>query len=507
MKNILILGLDSAEYLFTLGRLIKSMPDQKISLLILDKEINAAGLIPGVDEIYTIESNKICGHLKNELFSDALAINLLSESLAKVEQKTWDKIINFGTTEFGRYLSSYLCLKHPESSFIGYRYDRAGELIPIDPWHTLSYALRDYKFYPLNELEVSHLSLETTLQLSSIAKNEEQGDIKVGIQIPRFTDDKNLSFKTLIEFIDILKTDLNYFPILLFDPADSNDEYAGKINRYFDNELEIISTNYLNLTKVLPLLDSLITIKSNLKNLAQQMGIPVIEIICGEEQLGVTWAPGERDITVISMDRIKGEDLYNVLTQQFELIDPELKIYHSQQDLIGARPIQLIGDRILSRDISISMSRYLIGKLYLNISESKILDEMILTPVEYLNEWQLQEKKFLAEVSRIILNSLRLLKQISESEQKINEFVESIDELISLGKSNSLVSIPILLFKYQIDLIPSKTELESIEKLIFNLKEGVQIVITVLKDLENAIWNKKKRIIIEKSIKNKTLTL
>ena len=172
--------------------------------------------------------------------------------------------------------ASYFSLKYQGAEFLGVRINEENKACPVGLWHTLTESLKDFPHFPLNDLETFHLSCEAPIIFSSRPLNENNGDIKVGIQIPRETDDKDLPFKTLIEFIDILRTDANYFPILLFDPNDFNDDYPGKINRYFDNEIEIINTNYLNLTKIIPLLDSFITSKEALKNLAQRGTAPYI---------------------------------------------------------------------------------------------------------------------------------------------------------------------------------------------------------------------------------------
>jgi len=511
MENILILNFDGPESLFSLGRFIKNIsinnPDSKVGLLVLDRDLDAAGLIPGIEELFYIRSNDIKEYLKRELFSDALAVDILMDTILKIEEKSWDKIIHFGSSDLGKYLSSYFTNIYPRASFVGYRYNELKTTSPRDKWHILSNALSPYPFNPLNDLEIFHLSLEIPFTQPNRILNENNHDIKVGIQIPSSTDDNNLPFKTLIELIDVLKTDLNYFPILLFDPADSNEEYAGKINRYFDNELEIINTNYLNLTKILPLLDRIITSKSTLKNLAQQSGIPVIEIMVGEESLKNNWAPGKKDLTLLNSERIRGEDIYNALTHQFDLIGDEVKIFNSHPDLIGSRPFQIKGPRNPLKDISSLMARYLIGKLYLNMADPEILSEISSRFEKELPDWQIREKEVICKVSRIILNSLRLLKQVTEKNENVAEFIESIDELLTHAKSNKLVAIPILLFKYQTDLIPLDTNLESFEKLIFNLKEGIQSVVLALKDIENAIWNMKKRTLIQKSLKNKTTNL
>jgi ADP-heptose:LPS heptosyltransferase len=511
MENILIINLDETSSLFSMGRLVKGLsiknPESKIGLLVLEEELNAAGLIPGVDEIFPIKTSEIQEYLKSELFSDALAINSFMETIAKVEEKNWDNIVNFGNDEVGKYLSSYFSLKYPDAKFTGVKFSEENNPIPVGKWHILANVLKEYSYYPLNDLEIVHLSSKAPISLSSRPSNEKKDDIKVGIQIPRRTDDKNLPFKTLIELIDTLKTDLNYFPILLFDPRDSNDEYAGKINRYFDNELEIISTNYLNLTKIIPLLDTLITSSKSLKNLAQQIGIPVIEAIGEKDHLDSTWAPGKKDLTVLGKDRLRGEDLYNVLTRQFKLLDPEVKLFASLKDSLGAWAYQLHGYREPARDIAVLMSRYLIGKIYLNISETEIFEEILENFGKELAEWQDREKEVLCEVSRIILNSLRLIKQITENPDKVKEFVESIDGLLKYAKTGNLVSIPLLNFKYQTELISTETDLYLFERIIFDLKEGVQTTMLALKDIENAVWNKKKKSIVEKSIKNRPVNL
>jgi len=198
--------------------------------------------------------------------------------------------------------------------------------------------------------------------------------------------------------------------------------------------------------------------------------------------------------------RIRGEDIYNVLTRQFDLIDPETNLFTTLKDLIGARPYQLKGSRL---NLPILMSRYLIGKSYLNISDPEILRELSNSFSKELPEWLITEKEILCEVSRIILNSLRLLKQLTKGPDKVSEFVASINELLKFSSSGHLVSIPLLDFKYQTDLIPSKTDLTLFEDLIFTLKEGVQNTLLALKDLEHAIWDKKKVSLIAKSLKNR----
>lgn len=501
MQNILIINLDETNSILSTSSLINSLrdyfPGVQLSFLTYDEEKQFCKLLPPLDSVFLIENKKIKSYLKGKIFPDAQAINSLEKTLSNVCLTNWDSIIHAGSSAEGSIVSSYLTTKLKTVNFHGLRLGLNKNLIPSNEWFLTQESLKNYKFNPLNSIEFLHLGNNLFFDPQISRKNS--GPKKIGIHLPSNPEEEFLPFQTLIELIESIKMSDRYIPILLVDLQDINKEYFTKLNRYFNYELEIVYPSFENIKKIISLLDLLISGKSRLKYIAQAEGISIIELT---NNLDDALIGPHNLILKKGIHRIKGTDIFNSLEGNFFDASGDFQTFSCIQDRIGYRPLRLYGSFTLSEEINLLMGRYLIGALYLQERDETILSEISELPQKEVSSWLRQEKEQANEISGKLLNTLRLLNLINESNSYKNDFIISLDELLGYANTECLNSIPILIFKYKIEN-SSNQDIKTFENHLFALKDQVQVVLSSIRDLENEAFNKKKESLIKKAFGNR----
>ncbi len=501
MQNILIINLDDTNSILSTGSLINSLrgyfPAAKLSYLTYDDEKQFAKTLPALDSFFQIEKKKIKTYLKGKIYPDALAINSLEHTLSNICLTNWDSIIHTGRSNEGAIVSSYLTSRQGSLNFHGLKMGPAHNLVPSNEWFLTQESLKNYKYIPLNSIEFLHLGNNLFFEPQIPRKNSAQK--KIGIHLPSNPEEEFLPFQTLIELIESIRMSDRYIPILLVDFLDINKEYFTKLNRYFNYELEIIYPNFENIRKIFSLLDLLVSGKSRLKYIAQSEGTSIIEIT---DHLEDALIGPHNLILKKGLNRIKGTDIFNSLEGNFFDTSGNFQTFSCVQDRIGYRPLRLYGSFSLSEEINRLMGRYLIGALFLQERDETILSEISELPQKEASNWLSQEKEKANEISGKLLNTLRLLNLINESNSYKNDFIISLEELLSFANVECLDSIPLLMFKYKIEN-SSNQELKDFENHLFALKDQIQVVLSSLRDLENLLWNRKKESLIKKAFANR----
>ncbi len=501
MQNLLIINLDGPESILFTGTLINSiksyLPDARICYLGLQEEINYFKALPFFEEFFPIEKKKIKTYLKGKIYPDALAINSLEKTISNVCKNSWDAIIHTGNSFEGATISSLINLKTLNANFYGKKLESTNTIFPSNHWFLCQESLKYYKFNPLANLEYLHLG--NNLFFDPQIPKKVHGHKKIGIQLPINPDDTFLPFQTIVEVIELLRSSEDYSPLLLVDFNHINKDYFSKLNRYFNYELDIAYLDFENTKKILIFLDCLISGKSQIKFIAHYEGVPLIEIT---DQLENALIGPKSLIIKKGLERIKGEDIYNLLKGNFFLNPVDFQLFSCTQDRIGYRLARLNGPFQIQEEITRLMARYLIGAIYLQERDETILSDIGDFPQKEALDWINKEKRLVEEISGKILNTLRLLSLIGENLSYKRDFVSSLDEVLSFSNMDNLISLPILIFKYQIENSNTE-EIKVFENFIFNLKELTQIVLSSIRDLENQIWNRKKVNLIKKAFGNK----
>ena len=98
-------------------------PNCEISFLVYEESARAAYILADVKKVFTIDRKRIGALKENRLFSDAFALNSLTEALDEIKKIEWKAIINTSNDVVGCHLLSYLTFDKAEV-FKGLRFNK-----------------------------------------------------------------------------------------------------------------------------------------------------------------------------------------------------------------------------------------------------------------------------------------------------------------------------------------------------------------------------------------------
>jgi hypothetical protein len=100
-----------------------------------------------------------------------------------------------------------------------------------------------------------------------------------------------------------------------------------------------------------------------------------------------------------------------------------------------------------------------------------------------------------------LLGTLRSLLQGQENKKASRDFVNNLSKLIAHSDDDSIVQIPVTMFKTKIESINAKTFEENtkeVELLLYNLKSDIQKVLHCIKKLGDHILAQKKEVFMHR---------
>ena len=100
-----------------------------------------------------------------------------------------------------------------------------------------------------------------------------------------------------------------------------------------------------------------------------------------------------------------------------------------------------------------------------------------------LLEWVEDQKETFTHVSRTLLNTIRALHQMKSDKSVSKTFVECLDKLFEFAKNDSMVRIPLLIFKSKLESLSSINKeqvIKEVNELLFNLKNEIQLIVNEL---------------------------
>ena len=111
-------------------------PSCEISFLVYEESARAAHILADVNKVYAIDRKRIGTLKENRLFSDAFALNTLTEVLGEVRKVEWKAVINTSNDIVGCHLLSYLTFDRPEI-FKGLRFNKNFNAESSSIWATV----------------------------------------------------------------------------------------------------------------------------------------------------------------------------------------------------------------------------------------------------------------------------------------------------------------------------------------------------------------------------------
>jgi ADP-heptose:LPS heptosyltransferase len=542
MKNILIINLRRIGDVYTTGHLINSLTQVEgnaVSLLVYKESAKAANNLKNLTNLHVIDRKEIITLKTNKLFSDGFSLEQLFTQLQGIKNQKWDEIINYSNDLVGSYLCSYL--RDSTEKVIGVHFNAQRSIVTNSDWEMLfNDVLPVVKYAPVHFVDCYHKMIGISHQsegekiitspghnatafsnISTIRKNlavtESTAKI-IGIQLKTSDAAKDIPEETILELLTLLKGTPELIPILLIAPIDEERKYAVEINEKFNNELAVVEADLQAVASVLMNIDLLITPDTAIKHIADLTETPVLEVSLGYAPFlkQGSYSPGSLILTDIIIERdftktgnskpakskIKAQDIMSSVLYCFtkaKSIRPRLSndvtLYSCSFDQLGARYSVVAGSVNAQIEIHRLMSRQLINVIYDHNESTEIYTDVTDFGSGAATTWSKNEKSNLTNVMKDLLGTLRSLLQSQENRKNSRDFVLNLGKLISHSEKNSIVQIPVMMFKTKIESINAKTfdeNAKEVEVLLYELKSDIQKVLQCINKLEDKIVVQKK---------------
>jgi hypothetical protein len=180
-------------------------------------------------------------------------------------------------------------------------------------------------------------------------------------------------------------------------------------------------------------------------------------------------------------------------------------LYKSSFDQMGICYSPIAGSINTEIEIHRLMSRQLINSMFEQNPDALIYQDVCNLDSGTATTWSNLEKNVVTNVMKDILGTLRSLLQSVENRKGSRDFVINLGKLISHVDSESLVQIPVSMFKSKIEAINASTFEENtkeVEILLYELKSDMQKILQCLKDLEEQINSRKMENMIAKNLES-----
>ena len=553
MKKILIINLRRLGDVFSTAHLINSLTangENQVSLLTYKESSKASHLLKNVNNVFEIDRKELITLKTNKLFSDGFAFEQLFNQLSPIKKQEWDQIINYSNDVVGAYLSSYL--KNSCKQVIGVHYNAQRNVVMQNEWELLfNDVLPVVKYAPIHFVDCYHKMAGSTLvkdgeKLNTNPKYNEmafnsinavrkahssiEGQCKaIGIQLKTADASKDIPEATLHELVDLIRSHEELIPFLLIAPNDDERRMAENFNNAHNNEVVVVEADLQAMASVLMNLDMLITPCTAIKHIADLTETPVLEVSLGhapflkqgsysKESLILTDVISNREFTKAnapSQTSITALDIMSCMLYTLtrsKSIKPRLSnnvtLYQSSFDQMGIRYTPIAGTVNTKIEIHRLMSRQLINTWFEQNPDMHICRDVCNLDLHAATEWTNTEKAVVTNVMKDILGTLRSLLQSSESKKSSKDFIMNLGKLISHIQSESLVQIPVSMFKSKIEAINVKTFEENtkeVEMLLYELKSDMQKILQCLQELEVQINTSKMDDMITRNLESTKL--
>ena len=552
MKKVLIINLRRLGDVFSTAHLVNSLTsngENQVSLLTYKESGKAAENLKNISSLYEIDRKEIITLKTNKLFSDGFAFEQLYNQLSVIKTQEWDQIINYSNDVVGAYLSSYL--KDATKQIIGVHYNSQRNVVTQNDWELLfNDVLPVVKYAPVHFVDCYHKMAGATLVKDGVkistnpkynesaynninavkmASEARENSKVIGIQLKTADPAKDIPEQTLHELVSLIRQNPELIPFILIAPNEDERRVAENFNKAHNGEIVVVEADLLAVTSVLMNVDLLITPDTAIKHIADLTNTPVLEVSLGhapflkqgsysKEALILTDVISNREFTKDNANSRTNITAYDIMAgvlyslSKSKTIKPRLSqgitLYQSSFDQMGIRYTPIAGTIDTQIEIHRLMSRQLINTMFEQNPDSNIYQDVCNLDLNMASEWTNNEKSIVTNVMKDILGTLRSLLQCAENRKSSRDFVMNLGKLISHIESESLVQIPVSMFKSKIESINVKTFEENakeVEVLLYELKSDMQKILQCLKELEIQINASKMEDMITRNLESTKL--
>lgn len=495
-----------------INSLVKENPHCEVAILTYSQNEKMTSLMSNVAQVFYIDSDYITSTLESPLFSDAYALNALTNALDECLETQWDDVINYSNDTIGTYIVSAL----EANRLTGTTISKFGSPLTSNQWATyLNFVNPNRENHLISNNTVRHYMMNmpyhqegnkikineeysaiATQNMTKIRKTKEttsNADI-IAISLETGMDGQIIDFHSLCEMIDTLESSDRYRAVLLLTGKPSEKQLVNDLNYKFDNNLISISTDYSALPSVLMNVDALVSVRNNQMAIADLLETRIIEIDTRETRTSNLFSvnPGNFLIKQLNNENICS-DVNFILNQEFETDLPVQsmnsinKTYAQLQDDYGTFSTQIRGELNLQSELRYHIERMFHYQLMGYPTNNELIEHIKEnTNKEDLEFFSSQVKDELTDTVKILLAALRSLKGVKQSKNNLQSFIGYLDTLIVRAKSDSITSGALAIFEGEIENInstDSEDNIKAIEQNLFGLKNNLQMLTNILTDL------------------------
>lgn len=530
MKKILIINLRRLGDVFSTAHLINSMTAgtlNQVSILTYKESSRASENLKNITNLFEIDRKGIITLKTNKLFSDGFAFEQLFNQLSEIKNQHWDQIINYSNDVVGAYLTSYL--KDSCKQVIGVHYNNNRNIVAQNEWELMfNDVLPVVKYAPLHFVDCYHKMTGTTLvkdgaklnnnpsynetafnNINAVRRECGEANSKIiGIQLKTADPAKDIPENILHDLVNLIKKNAELIPFILIAPNDDERRVATEFNKAHNDQIVVVEADLQAIASVLMNIDILVTPDTAIKHIADLTDTPVLEVSLGhapflkqgtysKDGMILTDVVSSRvfnQIEVVNQTSITASDIMICILYSLtrtKSIKPRLSnnvtLYQASFDQMGIRYTPVAGTINTKIEIHRLMSRQLINSMFEQNPDAYIYRDVCNLDLKTATDWTNSEKSVVTNVMKDILGTLRSLLLSVENRKSSRDFVGNLGKLIEHVDSESLVQIPVAMFKSKIESINAKTFEENakeVELLLYELKSDMQKILQCLKELE-----------------------
>ena len=475
-------------------------PQASISVL-ADKRIeDQVTSIEGLT-FHGINYENIVSIISNSSLGDGFALNEFINPVQSVKEQVWDCVVNIGNDYASIALASYIRGKKNfgisfnqdkskrYSNYWSKIYDHLSSihydigLSPIEILHhmlNLDWGSSTNQPYLLPTVESKSIDKKMIEIQKEYFKSSHIGKT-VGVLMSPHDNDKTIPFNALYGFFDMCYEKNDILPLFLIPQGggqrsiitynnnniiEYEDKYLPNLLNHIDIAITFFSPRAMPVSKINTSSLRVFPLHSD----------PAVEVFPLEDSLVMRCVRSDYSLLQAS----------DILTGCLSLLSEDKKSYQFSNNVVVYRPfkkdnyssyIPIGGDVNIYDELVKIIAKNLI---YIYADDGDIL----LTPhfyknIFYKDEIDLfieKEKEYLNQAIKRILRCIRLVKKLKLRKDQGSSFIGALESLVNLCSLKSIVAVPIMIFKIEVEAIAShdcQTNIAIFEESLFSLKKRV----------------------------------
>ncbi|MBT4790983.1 MAG: hypothetical protein HON90_05390 [Halobacteriovoraceae bacterium] len=517
MNKILILNFGTTHDLISSSHLIsavkKDHPTAMIELLTLRSQKEIAQILDNISNYHYIDSDSINTIFQSPLYSDAFAINQFMNILGPLVNTDWDLVVNNSNDNISSYIMSALKTNQLAGSYIA----NDGVARCSDKWSiyqnyvatglsrqtinkpTIRNHIVNLPYYSeLNKIKLN--SDYTTVANQNFARirkmKNNTGIFIVGISLEAGYDGYMMELDTYSDIIEALEESNDYKAVLLLNGKEYQKEFANKLNKTFNNKLISINLETVALPSVISNLDIIISASNDQLTISDTMNTRCLEIRdCGGNSATPSIVNANNFVLYAKDETNIASDALLALNEEFgtelpiNVLNSCNPVYRSVSDELGNFFTQIRGDLNIQKELRYHVERSYFFEIFGYPRNNELFEHIKNnTEPEYLQDFIINLKNELTNTVKLLLATVRSLKSVRNSESSLNSFISYLDNLMAIGKENTIVSSIVRNFEGKlenIEAIDANENIRQIESYLFELKSDMQILTNIMEELTN----------------------